>query len=307
MAAYTKINRTNDYAFKRIFGSEEGKEALLSFLNAVLKPLPGREIITIDLLDREIDPKYFLDRGARLDILARTEEGVLINIEVQVANQYDIDKRSIYYWAGLYHGQLTEGQRFKELHKTVTINILRFNWFKDNKGFHSTFHIREDRTGKILNGDLEIHFLELEKIKGLKRRPKEAIEGWMMYLNNLEGEEMEVIAMDNPGIKKALTIEQAFMRNKTERRLYELREKAMRDELSMLAGALAEGRAEGEIKMAQEAICTYLNVRFEVASEGLQEQVHGLTKLEILNKLMNQIYTAGSVEEASAIIKNIQS
>ncbi|WP_449240396.1 PD-(D/E)XK nuclease family transposase, partial [Desulfoscipio gibsoniae] len=38
------INRINDYAFKRIFGSEEGKEALISLLNAVLKPLPGQEL-----------------------------------------------------------------------------------------------------------------------------------------------------------------------------------------------------------------------------------------------------------------------
>jgi len=37
------INRTNDYAFKRILGSEEGKEALVGFLNAVLKPPPGKD------------------------------------------------------------------------------------------------------------------------------------------------------------------------------------------------------------------------------------------------------------------------
>ncbi|WP_282432355.1 PD-(D/E)XK nuclease family transposase [Desulfotomaculum nigrificans] len=36
------INRTNDYAFKRILGSEEGREALIGFLNAVIKPLPAK-------------------------------------------------------------------------------------------------------------------------------------------------------------------------------------------------------------------------------------------------------------------------
>jgi len=66
LAEIRGINRTNDYAFKRIFGSEEGKEALICFLNAVLMPQPGRELVRIDLLDREIDPKYLLDRGARL-------------------------------------------------------------------------------------------------------------------------------------------------------------------------------------------------------------------------------------------------
>ncbi|HUW65713.1 MAG TPA: PD-(D/E)XK nuclease family transposase [Spirochaetia bacterium] len=43
------INRLNDYAFKRIFGSSEGKDVLLGFLNAVLQPPPGRELADVDL------------------------------------------------------------------------------------------------------------------------------------------------------------------------------------------------------------------------------------------------------------------
>lgn len=61
-------------------------------------------------------------------------------------------------------------------------------------------------------------------------------------LNNLEGEELEAIAMENPAIRKALTMEETFWRSERERRFYELREKAMRDELVMLEGARAEGK-----------------------------------------------------------------
>jgi len=90
-----------------------------------------------------------------------------------------------------------------------------------------------------------------------------------MYFNNLEGEEMEEIAMANPGIRKAMTIEQIFFKSQKERRLYELREKAARDEISMVTGAReegkAEGRAEGKVEMAHDAICKYLDVRFSVA------------------------------------------
>ena len=76
------FNRINDYAFKRILGSEEGKDALLGFLNAVLKLPSEREFTSIELLDRELDPASLLDRGARLDVLARTAPGNLVNIEV---------------------------------------------------------------------------------------------------------------------------------------------------------------------------------------------------------------------------------
>jgi len=302
LAEIRGINRTNDYAFKRIFGSEEGKDALIGFLNAVFKLPPDRELTAVSLLDREIDPAYLLDRGSRLDVLARTREGTLINIEIQVANQYNIDKRTMFYWAGLYHGQLTSGQRFGDLRRTITINILSFDWFQDRSRYHHIFHVREDETGLLLNNDLEIHFLELENIKTVKRRPKDRLDEWMIYLNNLEGEEMEAIAMDNPGIRKALTIERAFWQSKKERRLYELREKATRDELSMLAGARAEGEAKGRAEGRADAICKFLDARFGEGSHGLQRKVRCINKLEILDKIINKIYTADLLEDAETII-----
>ena len=223
-----------------------------------------------------------------------------------MANQYNIDKRTMFYWAGLYHGQLTSGQKFIDLRKTITINILAFNWFSDCKRYHHVFHIREDQTGQLLNDDLEIRFLELEKIKQLRRRPKDDIESWMMYLSNLEGQEMEEIAMDNPGIRKALTIEQAFWQSKKERRMYELREKAIRDELSALAGAMAEGEARGKVEMAHEAICKYLEARFGEASKSLQKKVRRVNKLKTLDKIINKIYTAGSLEDSCVIIDSTE-
>lgn len=70
-----------------------------------------------------------------------------------------------YYWSGLYHDQLIEGKKFRDLYMTVTINILDFIWFKDdNDCYHQTFHARNDSTGELLNEDLEIHFLEKKKV-----------------------------------------------------------------------------------------------------------------------------------------------
>ena len=126
-----------------------------------------------------------------------------------------------------------------------------------------------------------------------------------MYLNNLEGEELEAIAMENPAIRKALTIEETFWSSERERRLYELREKALRDELVMLEGAKAEGKAEGKAEMAQEAICKYLEARFGEASLDLQKKVRQLNKLESLDQIMNKIYMAGSLDDARAIIEGI--
>jgi predicted transposase/invertase (TIGR01784 family) len=306
------IHRTNDYLFKRIFSTEE---VLLGFLNDVFDLPAGKELTRVKLDDREMDPKYQLDRGARLDILAETEDGMLINIEVQVANEYDIPKRTLYYWSGLYHDQLTEGKKFKDLHKAVTINILDFIWFNtDNERYHRTFHAREDSTGELLNEDMEIHFLEKKKVTDIAPEPEDPLKSWMLFLNNVEGEAMEAIAVDNPPIKKAMTVEDAFMRNKQERRIYELREKARLDEISAMEGAEARGEARGEaqgeargeargkVTASQDAICEYLDARFESKSRGLQKQVKQIDQLELLDKIIKQIFTVSSLEEAKTVI-----
>ena len=122
---------------------------------------------------------------------------------------------------------------------------------------------------------------------------------------------------------KRITIEQIFLKNKKERRLYELREKAARDEISMVTGAKEEGkaegkiegraegkiegkiegRAEGKIEMAQSAICKYLDAKFSSDSLGLQEEVGAINNLVVLDKIIGKIYTANTMEEAATIVK----
>jgi len=309
-----RINRTNDYVFKRIFGSEEGKEALVGFLNAVLKLPPGRELTDLELLDREIDPEYLLDRAARLDVLAKAADGSLINVEVQIANRFDIDKRTLFYWARLYGGQLRSGQPFSELRRTITVNILGFDWFADER-YHHVFRIRDVETGELLNDYLEIHFLELNKVRKRQWNPDDPLEAWLMYLNNLEGEELKMIAEKNPAIKKALTVEEVFRKNELERRLYELREKAIRDEISMVAAAKAEGRAEGKaegraegrvegmVEAKQDTIIRYLKKRF--GGVTCENKIRQVRNVEILDRLFDSVLDAGTPEEVEEIISHV--
>lgn len=271
------INRMNDYVFKRIFGSEGNKDILIHFLNSVLKTQSGQEIADIELLDRELDPTFLGNKYSRLDILGRTAAGTLVNIELQIVNQYNIEKRTLFYWATLYQGQLQSGQAHSLLKKTVTINILNFTCLPDSSRYHNTFHVREDETHHLLNDDLEIHFLELPKMLSRQTSPQTRLEKWLLYLNNATGEEMEEIAMSEPMIKKALTCEQIFAKSAQERRRYELREKAIREEQTLLQGALAEGRAEAQRETAKELLKMGLTQEDIARATGLSvEEVRAL-------------------------------
>ena len=114
-----------DFVFKRIFGNENNPRILISFLNAVIKP---KDLIqSVQIMNNDIDKESIEDKFSRLDIKAKTNKNELINIEIQIKDEHNMVKRSLYYWSKMFEGQLTEGQNYDKLAKTICINILNFN------------------------------------------------------------------------------------------------------------------------------------------------------------------------------------
>ena len=64
----------------------------------------------------------------------------------------------------------------------------------------------------------------------------------------------------------------------------------------------AEGRAEGRIEAKQDAICKYLARRFGAEPDEMLQKVRKMTSLEILDGVMEDLFAAGTLEEAKAII-----
>ena len=133
---------------------------MLNFLNAILVLDGQEELVDITLATRELDPDGLESKLARLDILGKASDGSIINIEVQIANQYDMDKRTMFYWARLYQGQLQKGQSYKSLSRTVTINVLDYRLLPGENKYHSMYSLYEHQTHHRLNRDMEMHFLE---------------------------------------------------------------------------------------------------------------------------------------------------
>ncbi|MDT7985618.1 Rpn family recombination-promoting nuclease/putative transposase [Clostridium perfringens] len=244
-----RMNPIVDFVFKRIFGTEENKDLLLSFLNATLKPEEGKELKEIILVDPHINADQVGDKASILDVRAKTKTGEQINIEVQLHNKYDMEKRSLYYWAKMYEGQLAEGEPYRNLKKTVTIRIIDFEYLP-TENYHSVFRLREDEKGFVLTDDLEIHFLELPKVSGVHQETSDMLVKWMLFFKAESKKKLEELAMSEPTIRKAVNVLEFLSQDAEARRLYELREKALKDELNMIKGAKAEGERQKAIKMA---------------------------------------------------------
>ena len=234
------LNPKIDFVFKKIFGSEENPKILIGFLNAVLKPIIP--IVEVEIKNTDIEKVHVEDKFSRLDVKAKTSNQEIINIEIQLKNEYNMIQRSLYYWSKLYEEQLGDGDRYDKLCRTVCINILDFKYLKNDR-FHNGYRLKEIETNEELTDIEEIHFIEIPKLKKLNSEEEvvDMLEAWVEFLRDPESEVVRKLEMSNSEIREAKDKLYKLSMDEKERELYSLREKSIKDEISALANAEEKG------------------------------------------------------------------
>ncbi len=250
--ANKKYNPMNDVLFKFIFGKDERKQVTIDFLNAVLDRHEAKAIKDIQFQNSEIVPFYDDDKLTRLDIFCVTEDKTQIDVEVQIVDKKNMERRTLYYWSQMYLMNLSRDGKYQNLKPSITINILRYTIFPGEPA-HSMYSIYNKETSRRLNEDMELHFLEVPKFKKKPISEMTSVERWLAYFSNkLEPKEMEELAMNEVAIQTALDAATIFMQDKNERLNYLNREMAIldyeSDKESWIDAGRAEGIAEGRIE-----------------------------------------------------------
>ena len=243
-----------DFVFKNIFGSEKHPNILISFLNATLKP---KDLITeVEIKNTDLNKGYIEDKFSRLDVKATTSNDEIINIEIQLKNEYNMIKRSLYYWSKLYSEQLNEGEDYSLLKRTICINILNFKYLK-TRMFHSVYRMKEIHTNEELSDIQEIHFIEIPKLEDGSDE-KDMLVAWIEFLKNPESEKVRSLEMSVDEIREAKDELIKMSNDDTQRELYEMRAKTLRDKVSALNEAerkgIKKGREEGRKEGRKEGI-----------------------------------------------------
>ena len=242
-----RISPKVDFAFKKLFGSEENKDLLMALLNAIIAP--ENLIVNLELKNPYNLADYQAGKMSILDIKASDQTGRWFNIEMQVGEDLNFDKRSIYYWAKLVTEQLSEGMMFKELKKTFCINILDFNFISDVEAFHNCYKIINLGTGKDdkLHDIFELHYLELRKFNKPYHEIATALDRWITFLSRaheLDKSHLPTeLANDQAIIKAIEAVDRMF--NEEERQIYETRMQALMDIESKIISAWDSGVKAG--------------------------------------------------------------
>ena len=242
-----------DVVFQILFGEVGSEEITKDLLSSIL----DEQINTIDLNQnivlRRRTPK---DKMGIVDVLAKINDNEYCNIEMQVSNDKDIIKRILYYWSKQYSKELQKGRYYMDLKRTINVLIANFKIdILKNLDFHTQWKIIEEKARKtVLTDDLELHIIELPKMRNntVGGKDKKLVE-WLSFLNNPESKEVANYMKNNESMKKAKEKLNTMSEDETIRRLAELREKAILDELEVKAynykkgknDGLEQGRAEG--------------------------------------------------------------
>ena len=301
------VNPRIDLAFKRIFGVEQNKDLTISLINSIISE--PDQVKDITLLNPYNPRHFYEDKLSILDIKAQGCNGRLFNIEVQITDEADYDKRALYYWAKLYTDQLKKGDDYGKLEKTIGIHILNIPSIFDTKKYHNKFTLKEAVEDFEFFKDIELHTIELSKfveshpeedLQAFVKKIQSALDIWSAFLTkyDLMNPEQLPVPMNTPELKKALEVLEHINMQPEEREAYESRLKWYRIQKNSLkkqfedgiAIGKAEGLVEGEVKgqekeklvIASKLMAHGMAIEDIVKISGLtHQQVHELAAQKV--------------------------
>jgi predicted transposase/invertase (TIGR01784 family) len=302
-----RLNPLNDYLFLKVMGEKGDEEQLSAFLNAVL----GREgegaLASVEILEnRRMSAAVAGDKSSILDVRARTAGGERINIEVQLRNVGNMDRRSLFYWSLEFSRGLEAGQDYGETPNVIAINIVNYEFLAGVGAFHLRFHIWEDTYREVLLTDaLEIHFIDMVKFRrsGERDLVQDRLQRWLTWLDRESPRELveEAVKMDG-GIRKAEEKLEYVSRDKEALRVYQMRELALSDWTSGVNQARREGILEGKREGKREGILEGKREgKREGILEGKRETARNLKRLGIPAEQITQVtgLSAGEIAQLS--------
>ena len=303
-----QITLTNDYAFKRLLGSEENKPLLQDFLECILDLTP-QQVIGLEFMDKELTKEEFSDKTGILDVKLKLTDGTVIDIEIQASWNASFVKRTLFYWAKMYTADFKAGESYDKLHRCIAINIIA-DGFRLNDAIHSEYLLQEKTAHTVLTDVLEVHFLDLQVAKkekeGQAAGKRSQLINWLRFIGATNRKERAMIATMSPVLQMLNEKIDVLTLSPTERKLYESRMKLKSDittisETQFSAGVergkslglaegkslgLAEGKslglAEGEVRGSrQKALETARNLLVIGLSVENIAKATGLTVQEV--------------------------
>ena len=241
-----KYNLKNDIIFKAFFSRKGNEIFLIDFLEALLnikiEEIKIKEEVNIEQLAAE-------EKGGRLDLQAKLNDGVIVNIELQMRNYFNIEERTTLYSSKVISRETERGSSYNNISKVIMINILGYNLLEFDEYISDTVIVlNKHRDYEMLKG-IKWYFIELPKFRKQNPDLNKKINQWLVFLDDSDQEAVKMAERKNNTLKKARKEIDYLTGDDAVRRLADLREKWEMDYVSGIDCAekkgIAKGREEG--------------------------------------------------------------
>ena len=160
------VNLRSDVGFKAVFADKNNKDILIGVLNQILPPEARIEDIK-EYSDREQRRDVPYGKKTVLDLVCVDKDDRTFIVEMQAAEEDYFFERCVYYASGLYHLELSDGERYKGLRPVYVVSFLNYRLKHDDESLWDTDHFisywrfSEKRTGMVANQTISIIFVEM--------------------------------------------------------------------------------------------------------------------------------------------------
>jgi predicted transposase/invertase (TIGR01784 family) len=257
-----------DWAIKRILRDKTNFEVLEGLMTVLI----GQPITIIDILESESNQDSREDKYNRVDVKAKTADGEIIIVEVQLAKEANFIQRILYGASKAVIEQIGIGQGYEAIKKVYSINVLYFDL---GQGSDFAYHGRTSFTGMNdpkselrFNNSKEEKFIEettssrtlpsdevfpeyfLLRVNQFNDVAKTPIEEWMAYLKSgIIKEDTKV-----PGLQAAREKLDYMRMSAKDRRAYEDYMVSVHAAKDVYQTAVAEGMAKGMAEGIEKGI-----------------------------------------------------
>lgn len=246
------INPKTDYAFKKIFGSSESKEILISFLNALI--YEGNPTIQdLEIINQNLPRQLESLKDTYLDVTAKLDDGTLVIIEILVLNVQYSGNRVLYNAATTYAFQLQRGEGYRMLKPLIALTITDFEMFRNSPNLISRFVYKEVKSNLNYPEDaMNLVFIELPKFHKEASQLETLTDKWIYFMKyaRILSEVPETID-SVPEIHKAFDLANQARLSREEVEVLERREQFIHDQQGAIIKAFEEARQAG-IQEARE-------------------------------------------------------
>ncbi len=275
---YKKYNLKNDIIFKAFFARKGNEIFLIDFLEALLnikiKAIKINEEVNLEQLSVD-------EKGGRLDLQAKLNDGVIVNIELQMRNNFNIKERTTVYSSKVISREVARGSDYKDVSKVIMINILGYNLLEFDEYISETVIVLDKhRDYEMLKG-IKWYFIELPKFRKKNPNLNDKIDQWICFIDDSNKEAVKMAENKNKVLQKARKELEYLTGDEAVRRLAELRDKWEMDDFFIKKYAKEEGEKKGKKEIAKKLLEKGMEIQEIIEITGLPEnEIKNLTNLQ---------------------------